>query len=180
MQPRTATPADFAAILALQEKNLVSKLTEEQKKEGFVTTPFTVDQLQEILAMKGLFVIEEGAEIKGYTMAAGWDFFAQWPIFPHMLQRFNGKSFNAVMINAKNSFQYGPICVDHSVRGSSAFPDLFARMKQDMLQRFAVGTTFINKKNGRSFAAHTKKLGLQLFDEFSFNNNDYWVLAFTK
>lgn len=179
MYPRMARPADFAGILALQEKNLVSLLTAEQKKDGFVTTPFSAVQLQEILDRQGLFVIEDDAEIKGYTMAAGWHYFSQWPIFPYMLNRFVGKVFNGVTIKPENSFQYGPVCIDHSLRGTSAFSEIFDAMKKELLQRYTVGTTFINKLNGRSYAAHTKKLGLQVFDEFEFNNNHYWALAFT-
>jgi hypothetical protein len=40
-----ATLANIPGILALQEKYLVTNLSVEQKKNGFVTTLFTVDQL---------------------------------------------------------------------------------------------------------------------------------------
>ena len=39
MNIHLATHHDIPGILALQDRNLVSKLTDEQKKDGFVTTP---------------------------------------------------------------------------------------------------------------------------------------------
>jgi hypothetical protein len=38
--------------------------------------------------------------------------------------------------------------------------------------------TFINKLNERSFAAHTRKLNLEIIDEFQFNGNSFYTLAF--
>jgi hypothetical protein len=38
--------------------------------------------------------------------------------------------------------------------------------------------TLINKINPRSVAAHTRKLDLTIVDEFEFNGNFYYGLAF--
>jgi hypothetical protein len=51
-------------------------------------------------------------------------------------------------------------------------------MRSGMSDRFTVGVTFINKANPRSFAAHTKKLNLEVIDEFEFNGNSFYMLAF--
>ena len=58
MKSRLAHEPDIAPILALQDLNLVTKLDETQKKDGFVTTPFTAEQLRELIALDGLFVVE--------------------------------------------------------------------------------------------------------------------------
>jgi hypothetical protein len=51
-------------------------------------------------------------------------------------------------------------------------------MKERMCERFIIGATFINKVNARSMKAHTRKVKLDIIDEFQFNNNDYYGLAF--
>jgi hypothetical protein len=38
--------------------------------------------------------------------------------------------------------------------------------------------TFINKLNQRSFAAHTRKLNIEIIDEFELNGNSFYTLAF--
>ncbi len=46
-----------------------------------------------------------------------------------------------------------------------------------MAKRYPILVTFVNKKNPRSYAAHTRKLGLQVLQEFAYNGNENWELA---
>jgi len=56
IQFKVAELNDIDGVLALQELYLVSNLSEEEKKFGFVTTPFTIDQLTEVIEQQGLFL----------------------------------------------------------------------------------------------------------------------------
>jgi hypothetical protein len=178
MNTRSGTAADIPGILALQELNIVTNLSEEQKKNGFVTTPFTEAQLLDLIRIDGLFVVADGTGIAGYTMAAGWDYFQGRPMFDLMIERFQKLEYRGIRITRANSFQYGPICIDQKLRGTPAFTDLFAFMKTNMQGRFPVGTTFINTVNERSFQAHTRKAKIDVIDRFDFNGNHYYGLAF--
>ena len=175
---REATANDIPGFLVLQEKNLVTKLNDAQKKNGFVTTPFTADQLDGLVARRGLVVAECDRAILGYAVAAGWDYFEGRPMFDRMIERFSRIEYRGTRIAPENSFQYGPVCVDESVRGTDCFPRLFAKMKETMAGRYPVGTTFINKINLRSYSAHVDKARIDVIDEFDFNGNRYWGLAF--
>jgi hypothetical protein len=179
MITRPATPADISGILTLQSANLYSKLSEADRHAyGFVTTPFEPEQLQELINQAGAFVAEVDGTVVGYAFAASWDYFSQWPIFPYMVSRFPQiVPFQGQHITDQNSFQYGPVCVDRSQRGTCIFPALFKIMCDGMAERYPIGYTFINKKNLTSIAAH-KKLQLQVMDEFEFNNNAFYGLAF--
>ena len=64
------------------------------------------------------------------------------------------------------------------MRGSKVFPQLFDLMRSSFASKFPIGVTFINKLNERSFAAHTRKLDLEIVDEFEFNGNSFYTLAF--
>jgi hypothetical protein len=143
-----------------------------------VTTPFTVEQIQTVMAHEGLFVVEDREEIAGYVFAGDWDFFAQWPIFSLMISRFQKLDFQGMPITPDNSFQYGPICIDQSLRGTGAFQQLFGTMCESFADRYPLGVTFINKLNARSIAAH-RKLPLAVIDEFEFNDNSFYGLAFS-
>ncbi len=179
MITRLATDADITGILDLQAINLYSNLTDKERENGFVTTPFTTEQIQTLLHKeRSVFVAEENSDIVGYAFAGSWDFFSQWAIFPYMVSRFGFVQFHGASITSASTFQYGPVCIAHDKRGSGLFPQLFGTMRQTMSERYPVGLTFINRKNSRSVKAHTTKLDLEIVDEFDFNGNQYYGLAF--
>jgi hypothetical protein len=165
---RVATESDIAGILDLQSKNLYTNLSELERKNGFVT-----------IAQTGVFVAEKEGAIVGYVFAGSWDYFAQWPIFPLMVSRFPQLSFHGAEVTAGESFQYGPVCIDRQLRGSGLLVELFELMRSHFALRFPIGVTFINQRNQRSLAAHIRKLGLEIIDEFEFGGNSFYSLAFS-
>ncbi|CAM2934282.1 GNAT family N-acetyltransferase [Flavobacterium frigoris] len=174
-----ATLQDIESVLLLQELYLVSNLTEEEKKAGFVTTPFTVAQLTEVMANQGLFIAKDGNKVIAYIFAESWTFFNQWPIFTYMCTLFPTLSFEYFkIITTTNSFQYGPICIHADYRGKGLIRPLFELMRSNMVTKFSLGLTFINKKNIPSLKAHTEKLNWTIIGEFQFNNNEYNILAY--
>lgn len=176
---RLGTTADIDGIQNLQERYLYRNLTQEQRKKGFVTTPFTKSQLEEIISQNGMFIAEnEQKKIIAYAFAGSWAYFEQWEIFNVMVARFPILSFNGKEITTENSFQYGPICIDEHYRGKGLLNQLFEEMRIELYKRYPISITFINKVNVISEKAHTKKLGWKIIDEFEFNNNTYIGLAF--
>lgn len=170
---------DITGILSLQEKNLFSNLDNEERKGGFVTTPFTVTQIEEIIKQHGIFVAKNSEnEIIAYAFAGSWDYFQQWEIFNMMISRFPKFSFQSTRISLENSFQYGPVCIYKNYRGKGILNLIFEEMRIEFLQKYPISITFINKVNVISIKAHTRKLGWVIVDEFEFNNNEYLGLAF--
>jgi hypothetical protein len=183
-QTRPAKPSDIPSILALQNRNLLSHLSEAEQKNGFVTTAFTVAQIEALMADDGVFVAvetsanDQSETVIGYAFAGSWAYFAQWPIFPFMLARLPALTFEGQEITEANSFQYGPVCVDAAYRGLGVFPRLFENMRLGMCERYPIGVTFINRLNPHSYHAHTKKLGMTVIDGFEFNGRPYYGFAF--
>ena len=95
-----------------------------------------------------------------------------------MIDRLPTLRFQGRVTTVNNSFQYGPICVDRSSRGSEILPQMFDLMRSSFAPKFPMGVTFINKLNQRSFVAHTRKLDFTIIDEFEFNGNSFYTLAF--
>ncbi|MNX30501.1 hypothetical protein D3C86_606660 [compost metagenome] len=178
IQLEVAKLNDIEGILALQELYLVSNLSEEEKESGFVTTPFSIAQLTEIINQEGLFVAKDNGKIIAYIFAGSWNFFSQWPIFNHMTAMFPDLRFLDFDITTTNSFQYGPICIDKKYRGKGLISVFFDFMRIHMLKKYPLSLTFINKTNIPSQKAHTEKLRWTIIADFQFNNNNYFVLAY--
>ncbi|MGB3466405.1 MAG: GNAT family acetyltransferase, partial [Cyclobacteriaceae bacterium] len=151
-----ADPADIDSVLTLQAKHLASNLTEEEKRQGFVTTPFTETQLLEIIAQRGLFIAKDDHQLFSYLFAGNWRYFSQWKIFTYMISRFPQLSFKGLEITTENSFQYGPVCIDHAYRSKGHFNQLFEKMRLEFVKTYPISITFINQVNEISTAAHTR------------------------
>lgn len=178
MITRSATTRDIAGILTLQAGNLYANLSDDDRRDGFVTTPFTPALIAEFITEQGVFVAEHAHHVVGYAFAGAWHLFDHWPIFSAMTARFPSLRFADQPLTVAGTFQYGPICIDREWRGSGLFPQLFATVCAAFAPRTLIGTTFINQRNARSMRAHTQKLGLLVVDTFCFNDQSYATLAF--
>jgi hypothetical protein len=176
---RIGTDRDIDGILNLQSLNLYANLSADELDDGFVTTPFTPDLIRSLLAQDGVFVAESDRKVVGYVLAGGWDFYTQWEIFRVMIARMPKLVFLGRDIDVNNSFQYGPVCVARSMRGTETLSKMFAVMRSSFASRYPIGITFINRLNQRSLAAHHRKLGMEIVDEFEFNGNSFYTLAFS-
>jgi GNAT superfamily N-acetyltransferase len=179
---REGTAADIPGVLALQARYLWANLNEEERKAGFVTTPFTPEQIETVIAdYRGLYVaIGQGGAVVGYAYGAAWQYWAQWPMFQHMIGRMHLYTFEGRHCDTDNSYQYGPICVDKSMRGQGVAEALFEAVRRGFAERYPIGLTFINKVNELSMAFHIRKLGLVVVDEFDFNEKNYATLGYSS
>lgn len=178
---RPATEADIPALLALQDANLITNVSPEaQATGGFVTTPYTADTMRRFFAHDSAFVaVNDNGAVIGYAFAGAWDLYGEWAIFPFMVKRLLAlPPFHGVAITGTNSFQYGPVCVAESARGTGVPAALFAHVCTHYAPRLPMGVTFINKRNTRSLAAHQRKLGFAVIDEWDYGTESFYSLAF--
>lgn len=178
MQIRKATNADISGILELQSANIFNNLSIEERKNGFVTTPFTIDLIEEIILQDGLFIAIEDKRLVSYVFAGNWEYFSHWDIFKYMITRFPDLKFQGKVITTENSFQYGPICIDVNYRGKGLINLIFEEMRLQLKEKYRISLTFINALNIPSTKAHTEKLGWEIIDRFEFNGGNYLGLAF--
>ncbi|MBU0632497.1 GNAT family acetyltransferase [bacterium] len=179
MKLKIAEIGDIDKVLKLHFKYQIDSIKEEDKKDGFVTTAFTKEQLKELIEKEqGLFIALKDDEVVAYVMSASWQFWSAWPIFAFMIEDLHNIEYAGKKLSIDNSYQYGPVCVDKSVRGSGVLEAIFDFAREQMSKKYPILVTFINKINPRSFEAHTRKIGLEVVKEFSFNNNNYYELAY--
>ena len=176
---RTATVADIPQIESLQKRYHVSFINEEEKKNGFVTTLFTPEQLTELIEQEdGISLACDGDKVVAYAMAGSWQFWSKWPLFQYMIADLPNTQYLGRTLTTDNSYQYGPVCIDMAYRGQGVLQELFAHSARQMGKRYSILITFINHVNPRSYKAHTEKVGLEVIKNFSFNGNNYYELGY--
>ena len=176
---RNATVADIPQIESLQKRYHVSFISEEEKKNGFVTTLFTPEQLTELIDQEdGISLACDGDKVVAYAMAGSWQFWSKWPLFQFMIADLPSTQYLGRTLTKENSYQYGPVCIDMAYRGQGVLQELFAHSTRQMGKRYPILITFINHVNPRSYKAHTEKVGLEVIKNFSFNGNNYYELGY--
>jgi hypothetical protein len=179
MKLKIAQISDIDKVLELHSKYQINSIKEEDKKDGFVTTAFTKEQLTKLInEEQGLFIAIKDEQVVAYVMSASWQFWSVWPMFAHMIKDLPNLTYLGQTLSVDNSYQYGPVCVDKSVRGTGVLEALFDFARAEMSKKYPILVTFINKINPRSYEAHTRKLGLTVIQEFEFNNNNYYELVY--
>ena len=98
-------------------------------------------------------------------------------MFQHMINDLPNLEYKGHKLTTENSYQYGPISIDKSVRGTEVLQNIFEFALKEMAKRYPILITFVNQINPRSFQAHHRKLGLDIIQEFEFNGNRYWELG---
>ena len=126
----------------------------------------------------GISLACDADKLAGYAMAGSWDFWSKWPLFQQMIADLPNVTYLGQTLNTQNSYQYGPVCIDMAYRGQGVLKELFRYSTSQMSSRYPILITFINQINERSFAAHTKKVGLEVIKTFSFNGNQYYELGY--
>lgn len=179
MQLRLAEISDIDQVLNLHFKYQVDSIKEEDKKDGFVTTAFTKEQLIKLIEEeKGLFIALENDQVVAYVMSASWKFWSQWDMFRYMIKYLEELEYLGEKLTTENSYQYGPICIDKSVRGTGILEKIFDFARENMSKKYPILVTFVNKKNPRSYEAHKRKLGLDTIKQFEYNNNQYYEMVY--
>ena len=171
-----ATVQDIPAVLALLKANHADNVAD--RSNGFVTTNITEEQMAAlILNENGVTIAKDGDKIVAFALAASWKFWSVWPFFVNMIKELPKFSFEGESLSTENTYQYGPVCVDSAYRGSGVFEQVFAASLASMQDRYPLMATFINMVNPRSYAAHTRKAGMEEVGRFDYNQNHYYLMA---
>lgn len=176
---RNATLNDIPDISKLQLKYHISTVSEEDRLDGFVTTLFSEEKIKELIEKEnGISIACDGDKVVAYLMAASWRYWSAWPLFQHMIKELPNLKYLDRVLSMENSYQYGPVCIDKDYRGTEVLPNVFELSRIQMNKRYLILITFINNINQRSYNAHANKLGLDVINNFQFNNNQYYELGY--
>jgi hypothetical protein len=68
---RRAQPQDYPAILGLQSANFIANLSEEERKEGFLSAEFSREQVAEMAKDLGTTIVIVDANWSGFCARFG-------------------------------------------------------------------------------------------------------------
>ena len=171
--------SELQAIKALMARYQRDTNPQEDSAGGLVIANLTYQQFEHLtVKRKGVTLAkDENGTVKAFALAAGWDYWMQVPIMKRMTEVLPDMPFEGTALDETNTYQYGPVCVDVSVRGTGVFEGIFKAYLKQFEDQYPVMVTFINQINGRSYAAHTKKAHMTEIGTFDFNDNQYWMMA---
>ncbi|RFB81238.1 hypothetical protein [Methylovirgula sp. 4M-Z18] len=176
---RRALDADFAPAANLLNRYHFSRLSPEERRDGFISVRFTPDELRELTKDIGMFVAVAETNMLGCLCCSDVGSHSLTPTpFHTMRENFDRWSFHGKPLSQWRAFAYGPVCIEAAARGQGLLRRLFATMLPAVRNRFDIGTSFIAKSNERSLAAHVHQLGMIPIGTFRHNDWEFVVLAF--
>ncbi|MBI3065828.1 MAG: N-acetyltransferase [Deltaproteobacteria bacterium] len=175
---RRAAPEDYPAILRLQSANYIASLSDEERKEGFLSAQFTLEQTAQIAEDLGTMVAVVDDALAGFLCAFRREFDTGSPVIAKMLDSYDRVTFEGRPLNSFNSYIYGPVCIAREHRRRGLLRGLYEAQKRDLAGRFEVGVAFVSRSNPHSLQTHVAGLGMTEVGDFELNGNVYAIVAF--
>ena len=175
---RRAVPEDCPAILRLQSANYIANLSDEERKDGFLSAQFTLEQTAQIAEDLGTMVAVVDNRLAGFVCAFRREFDTGSPVIAKMLDSYDRVTFEGRPLNSFNSYIYGPVCIAREHRRRGLLRGLYEAQKQDLAGQFEVGVAFVSRSNPHSLQAHVTGLGMIEAGDFELKGNIYVILAF--
>lgn len=143
-----SSDSELQQILSLQQKNLPSALTEEEKsKEGFVTVVHTFEILKKMNEACPHIIAMANDKVIAYALSMHPKFGNQIEVLVPM--------FNEIeKLELTDFIAMGQICIDKQFRRKGVFRQLYQTMKTTVFPEFSSIVTEVDAENKRSLAAH--------------------------
>jgi len=175
---RPAVAEDYPSILRLQSANYITNLSDEERKDGFLSAQFTLEQTAQIAEDLGTTVAVVDQELAGFLCAFRREFDTGSPVIAKMLESYDRVTFEGKALSSFNSYIYGPVCIAREHRRRGLLRGLYEAQKRDLAGRFEVGVAFVSRSNPHSLQAHVAGLGMIEVGDFELKGNVYVILAF--
>lgn len=175
---RRAVPDDYRGILRLQSANFIANLSDEERKEGFLSAQFTPEQTAQMAEDLGTMVAVVDHHIAGFLCAFRREYDTGSPVIAKMLDSYDRVAFEGKPLSSFNSYVYGPVCIAREFRRRGLLRGLYEAQKRDLAGRYEVGVAFVSRSNPHSLQAHVAGLGMTEVGDFELKGNVYVILAF--
>lgn len=97
---------DYESILALQEENFRSSITEQDKQNGFLSATFTKEQFVAMNEDLAVIVAIKENKVVGYVCGASFDYCKQFPLLQETIDdiSFNRRKVSESLMTSNNTF----------------------------------------------------------------------------
>lgn len=175
---RRALACDYEAIVQLNSANYIANLSEDERKDGFLSAVFTLEQTAAMAEDLGTTVAIVDRVLAGFLCAFRNDFDHGSPVVAKMIESHNRVRFEGKLLSGYNTYAYGPVCIDRDYRRKGLLRGLYQAQKQELAGRFEVGVALIARNNPHSVQAHVAGLGMTEVGEFEVNGIVFATVAF--
>jgi predicted GNAT superfamily acetyltransferase len=166
------------AILRLQRTNYISNLTDEERREGFLSAEFTPEQVAAMAEDLGTMLAVVENDVAGFVCAFRREFDTGSPVIAKMLESYDRVQFDGKPLSRYQSYLYGPVCIGREYRRGGLLRGLYQAQLTDLAGQFEVGAAFVARNNPHSLQAHVGGLGMTEVGDFEVKGNIYVILAF--
>ncbi|WP_295388541.1 GNAT family protein [uncultured Thiodictyon sp.] len=176
---RAETTEDFQKIFDLQNRNLVTSLSESDLKDGFLSASPALGELQSMNDNICIMTCFSGMDLCGYHVATTPEFNKNSALLAAMMRQFSQIAYKGKNISEYDCFIAGPTCIEKRYRGQGIYPRLIAALFDflgNTLNPARLRISFASKSNPRSLNAQ-KKIGCEIIGEFQFNANEFFILC---
>ena len=178
MEIRCARPSDYAGICELAEANYVQNLSPSNRRQGFLSAQFTVQQIDNLATDLGIMVACDNGRVVGFACASRCDLADLSLVARIMVTTFARIYFKGQPLSAQKVFIYGPACIDVAYRGRGLLRAMCRNLLREMAGRYDVGVSFVAEENKHSLHAHAEWLGMHVVGGFTHEEHRYHILAF--
>lgn len=175
---RQARPEDYSAIVRLNAANYIANLSAEERRDGFLSAVFSLEQTAAMAEDLGTTVAIVDGQLAAFLCAFRNDFDHGSPVVAKMIESYDRLSFEDKLLNTYKSYAYGPVCIDRAHRRKGLLRGLYQEQKRGLAGRFEVGVALIARTNQHSMDAHVAGLGMADVGSFEVNGNIFATVAF--
>jgi hypothetical protein len=174
-----AQPEHYPALLRLQSANYIANLSEEERRDGFLSAEFTLKQVARMAEELGTTVAIAGNDVAGFVCAFRREFDTGSPVIGKMIECYDRLQLAGRPLSAYSSYIYGPVCIAREYRRRGLLRGLYEAQTRDLAAQFEIGVAFVARSNPHSLQAHVAGLRMIEVGDFECNGNDYVILAFS-
>ena len=175
---RRAVATDYSAIVQLNADNFIDNLSEAERRDGFLSALFTMEQAAAMAEDLGTTVAVADGQVVGFLCAFRNDFDHGSPVVAKMIESYDRLRFQERLLNTYQSYAYGPVCINRAYRRKGLLRGLFEEQKRQLAGRFEVGVALIARTNQHSLDAHIAGLGMTDVGSFEVNGTAFATVAF--
>lgn len=146
---RVTKDEELQGILALQQKNTSSSLSDDDRqKEGFITVIHTFDLLKRMNADCPHIIAKVDDEVIGYALCMTRQFGTDIPLLAPMFETAD------TLVPEKKYLAMGQICVAKKFRAQGVFRSMYSYYRKKLEKEFDGLITEVASSNQRSLNAH--------------------------
>jgi len=147
---RASTTRELNQILSLQQRNLPSNLSsEERTKEGFVTVSHSLEILMKMNDVCPHVIAKDLDSVVGYALCMHPEFAGEVEVLKPMFSQ-----LNSVLRKTERYMVVGQICIAKEYRKKGVFKGMYSFYKKELHKDFDCLITEVVSNNIRSLDAH--------------------------